>query len=194
MASAGVRFNEQMAGWLAVPQPAGTDTGPGWFRLRAAVVIDDLDHFLADPNHKGSLIGHVDFDPLGQNVPAVGHVELFAPGPVPGSRVMRYRATFSVAGATYEMIGTKYVDKAAGYNVWGHTTTLFTTVAQKGEQAGVPLAAGAIRLTMWQGVKLMLTLRGTTADAFTARLGAALRFAGFFIGQVATTYVAPRHP
>ncbi len=189
MAGPGVRFNEQMAGWIAVPRTDRGDTGPAWLRLRAAVIIEDLDRFLADPGHRGALLGHVDFEPLGRDIPATGHVELFAAGPTAGSRVMRYQATFTAAGVTYEMIGTKYVTNAAGYNVWGHTTTLFTTVWQKGPQGSVPLAAGVIRLTLWQGVRLLLTLRGTAAGELASRSRAVLRFMAFFVGQVGATYL-----
>src|ERR1700722_20128241 len=125
MTNSGVQFHEQMAGWVGVPRSDGVDTEQAWLRMRAAVIIKDLDEFIGDPRHQGALVGHIDFSPLGQNIPASGHVELFAVGSMAGSRVMRYQCTFDVAGVEYEMIGTKYVNKALGYNIWSQTTTLF---------------------------------------------------------------------
>ena len=63
------------------------------------VIIEDLDRFLADPAHRGALVGHIDFDPLGQDIPATGHVELFAAGPTAGSPSYRCFNSFCIAWA-----------------------------------------------------------------------------------------------
>lgn len=189
----GVRFDEKMAGRLAVPRGDLVDSDPAWFALRAAVVIDDLDRFVSDPAHRGRLVGHVDFPPFGRNIPANGHVELFAGGNNPHSRVMRYRASFELDGIAHEMIGTKYVSRDRGFNAWGHTTTLFTTIMRYGAQEPVPLAAGVIRLTLWQGVRMLLTLRGA-GPSWAARVGAVGGFARFFVAQVVGAYVFTGKP
>jgi hypothetical protein len=194
MGNRGVRFDEQMAGWLAVPHGDLVDSQQAWLTMRAAVIIADLDAFLADPSHRGELVGHVDFDMLGQNIPAQGHVELFAPGKSPGSRVMRYQLTFVVAKVTYQMIGTKFVNKAAGYNAWHHTTTLFTAIMNTTLETPVPIAAGVVRLSLWQGTRMLMTLRGLGSAPLSTRLAAVGRFAWFFVAEVAAAYLPRTAP
>jgi hypothetical protein len=190
----GVRFNEQMMGWLAVPRLDRSDTGQGWFRLRAAVIIPDIGRFLADSSHRGTLEGHIDFLPLGSDLAARGHVELFAPALEPHARVMRYQASFTAGGHEYEMIGTKYVGKKAGYNAWAHTTTLYTTVLQRDADGMHPIAAGTIRLTICQGVRMLLTLRSTMGTGVSLAFKPVARFAWFFIAEVTGAYLPRRKP
>ena len=189
MVRSGVRFQEQMVGWLSVVPNGGPDTGRAWFRLRGEVIIEDLDEFIVDARHRGVLVGYVDFDPLGKEIPASGHVELFAAGANVGARVMRYRATFNARGFVHEVIGTKYVNKSEGYNVWGQTTTLFTTIVRNGPEGNSATSAGVIKLSVWQGLRLLLTLRGTGQGGFQERAGAALKFIAFFVQQVTKCFL-----
>ena len=86
------------------------------------------------------------------------------------------------------MIGTKYVAKSAGPNVWGHTTTLFTTIARNGPGDYVFVAAGVIRLSLWQGTRMLFTLRGTGSDSLATRSKAVFRFVKFFASEVSAVY------
>jgi hypothetical protein len=81
---------------------------------------------------------------------------------------MRYQASFEANGVGYMMIGTKYVSKSAGPNVWAHTTTLFTTIARGGSDGYSSVAAGVIRLSIWQGARMLFTLRGTGSDSLSS--------------------------
>jgi hypothetical protein len=188
----GVRFHEVMKGWVAVPQANFRDTERAWFELRANVVIEDLNAFLADGCHRGQLVGKIDFDPVGHSIPATGHVELFTMSEDSGKRLMRYQASFVAKGVDYKMIGTKHVSKSAGPNVWGHTTTLFTTIARSGSDGYVSVAAGVIRLSVWQGARMLLTLRGTGSDSLARRMNAVFRFIQFFAREVSAAYLRSR--
>jgi hypothetical protein len=101
---------------------------------------------------------------------------------------MRYQASFVANRVEYKMIGTKHVSKSAGPNVWGHTTTLFTTIARSGSEGYVCVAAGVIRLSVWQAIRMLFTLRGTGSDSLTTRMIAVFRFMKFFASEVSAAY------
>jgi hypothetical protein len=184
----GVRFHELMKGWVAVPQASFGDSERAWFELRADVSIEDLDAFLADGCHRGQLVGTIDFDRLGHSIPATGHVELFTKSSDAATRLMRYQAFFVANGVEYKMIGTKHVSKSAGPNVWRHTTTLFTTIARRGSDGYVSVAGGVIRLSIWQGTRMLFTLRGMGSDSLTTRMNTVFRFIKFFASEVSAAY------
>jgi hypothetical protein len=188
MPQIGVRFHELMKGWLAVPQASFGDSDRAWFELRADVSIEDLDAFLADGCHRGQLVGTIDFDRIGQNIPATGPVELFTKSADAATRLMRYQASFGANGVEYKMIGTKHVSRSAGPNVWEHTTTLFTTIARRESDGYVSLAGGVIRLSVWQGARMLFTLRGTGSNSLTTRMNAVFRFIKFFASEVSAAY------
>lgn len=188
MPQIGVRFHELMKGWIAVPQASLEDLERAWLELRADVYIENLDAFLADDGHRGQLVGTIDFGRFGHSIPAVGHVELFTMSADSATRLMRYQASFVVNGLEYKMIGTKYVAKSAGPNVWRHTTTLFTTIARNGPGDYVFVAAGVIRLSFWQGTRMLFTLRGTGSDSLATRSKAVFRFVKFFASEVSAVY------
>jgi hypothetical protein len=152
------------------------------------VVIEDIDAFLADDAHRGQLVGTIHFDPLGDNIPATGHVELFTISPGTLTRLMRYQASFEANGIGYLMVGTKYVSKSADANAWRHTTTLFTTIARGRSDGYDPVGAGVIRLSIWEGARMLFTLRGTGSGSLAARMNAVFRFVSFFAGAVAAVY------
>jgi cholesterol oxidase len=177
---------------LVLPQASLTDSEGAWFELRADVLIEDLNSFLADGSHRGQLVGKIDFDGLGYSIPATGHVELFTMSMDSATRLMRYQASFLANGVEYKMIGTKHVSKSAGPNIWGHTTTLFTTIARNGSDGYVSVAAGVIRLSVWQGARMLFTLRGTGSDSVAMRMNAVLRFIRFFATEVSAAYFRSR--
>jgi hypothetical protein len=171
-----------------VPQASFGDSERAWFVLRADVSIEDLDAFLADGCHRGQLVGTIDFDRLGHSIPATGHVELFTKSSDAATRLMRYQAFFVANGVEYKMIGTKHVSKSAGPNVWRHTTTLFTTIARRGSDGYVSVAGGVIRLSIWQGTRMLFTLRGMGSDSLTTRMNTVFRFIKFFASEVSAAY------
>jgi hypothetical protein len=188
MPEVGVQFHEVMKGWVAVPQATFRDSEGAWLEIRAQVVIKSLDAFLADDSHRGQLVGTIRFGPLGDNMPATGHVELFTTKPGTVTRLMRYQASFEANGVGYLMIGTKYVSKSASPNLWRHTTTLFTTIAGGGSDGYKSIGAGVIRLSIWEGARMLFTLRGTGSDSLAVRMNAVFRFVRFFAGAVSAVY------
>lgn len=178
----GVRFSEKMSGTVA---PVAEPTSRSVAVLRGAVIIPDLDAFLDDPNHKGLLQGHVRVDALASGwLPAEGHVQLFSMGTRLGERLMIYRMELELGGARYAMDGTKYVYDDPGFDAWRDVTTLATSIIRYDPDGKETVAfSGTLRLTLWQGVLLFLTLRGTGGGGFWAKLRAVIRFAQFFLAE-----------
>jgi len=189
MPQVGVQFYESMKGWIAAPQATFGDSEKAWFELRAKVSIEDLDAFLADKRHRGQLVGIVNFDRVDRNIPAIGYVELFTTSADTTIRLMRYRASFKANDVEYIMVGTKHVSKAIGLNVWGHTTTLFTTIVRSGSAGYITVAGGIIRLSVWEGFRMLCTLRGTGSESRKTRANAVSRFIRFFAGEVSAAYL-----
>jgi hypothetical protein len=169
-----VRFHEVMKGRIAAATAPGNDTGIASTVLEADVAIDDLDAFLVDPNRRARLSGEVRIEGKG-TFPAAGKVELFVVGDRPGHRLMRYEATFTIASSQHRLVGTKHVGRASGVFVWRDVTTLYTTIWRLDAPA-VATAAGVLKLSLWQGIRLLLSLRGSG-------IGAILRFARFFLAD-----------
>src|SRR4051794_10355255 len=68
MANPGFTFSEKMSGGFALgetnPQ-AGAKTGEAagnTFTMHGTITIDDLDKFMTDPAHNGSLVGSINFN------------------------------------------------------------------------------------------------------------------------------------
>jgi cholesterol oxidase len=79
-------FKETMSGYFALgaaDPTEGANVGKQngtRLAMHAKVSLDDLDRFLSDPNHLGSLTGTIDFPPLGMGITAnSGVFNLFKP-------------------------------------------------------------------------------------------------------------------
>src|SRR5579862_9797878 len=73
-------FREKMAGGFALGETdpetgekAGQSAG-NVFTMHGTILIDDLERFMSDPNHPGSITGSIDFDPVGRNLPSTAGV------------------------------------------------------------------------------------------------------------------------
>src|SRR5262245_52470485 len=112
----GITFNETMKGPFAMNhqdpeagERAGRQAGTE-LSLRATIDIRDLDRFIRDRDHTGSISGHIDFAPLGMGLPfSSGIFNLFCPGPDPAVKFMVYEAAFSAGGRDYYLAGHKEI-------------------------------------------------------------------------------------
>ena len=112
MVAHGIRFDETMAGPFAL---GVTDTNEGADRgksdkttlsMHASVAIDDVDAFVADPNHLGSLTGTIDFGPFGNGLKAESGVfNLFSPTDHPDTKHMIYELAFEHEGKPLYLAG-----------------------------------------------------------------------------------------
>ena len=188
MSGTGVSFSEVMKGRLAVS--SGAEAGSCAI-LRARVSIDDLDDFLQNPLHDGSLEGTIWLPALcGNLLPAKGTVQLFKMGRKVGERVMRYRADFEFNGVPHALLGDKYVFDDPGFDAWKDVTKLHAKVVRflpNGNQE--QLWSGVMTLSLFEAARLMTTLRGTGDAGGLARMGGILRFAGFFLREIVTAFL-----
>jgi hypothetical protein len=192
----GITFRETMTGNFALGETdpkAGEAAGKKTrttLAMHAAVEIHDLDRFVADATHTGGITGHIDFAPLGTQIPAErGVFRLFSPTDSKGLRLMIYELGFQHEGQRYYLAGQKEVQNdRAGTDLWNDTTTLFTRL-HKGADASAPVVgAGVLRLGIPDLARLVSTVHVTNADKPGDQARAVATFGSFFMGSLWDTY------
>jgi cholesterol oxidase len=191
----GIAFRETMSGGFALgatdPQLGATKgtTANTPLILHAAIAIDDLDLFIADPHHLGSIVGQISFAPLGENIPAqLGVFNLFSPADRPTLKLMIYELAFEHGGQDYYLAGKKEVRDDPGFDLWHDTTTLYTQLHQGRDRTGSVVGAGILTLGVDELVKLVSTLHPTNAESAIEQGQALFKFGQFFLGQLWDTY------
>ncbi|MEC5384248.1 patatin-like phospholipase family protein [Uliginosibacterium sp. H3] len=198
-AGTGIAFRETMAGYFslgAIDPKTGAAQGKSantQLALHASIDIEDIDAFVADPQHRSGLSGHVDFAPLGTNMPAShGVFALFMPGDEPGLRWMVYELGFQHAGKDYYLAGKKEVRVASPLALWPATTTLYTKLHEGRDTSGPVVGAGVLSLGVSALMSLLSTFHATNAPTMGKSLGATGSFAGFFTKSLVSTYIMRR--
>lgn len=191
----GISFRETMAGPFVLGETdprAGAEKGKAsdtTLAMHATIDIRDIDAFVTDPQHLGSISGHIDFAPLGTNIPASGGAfKLFAPSGDPRLDWMVYELAFQHQGQPYYLAGKKEVRSGTVFRMWTDTTTLFTQLHEGRDASGPVVGAGVLTLGVGELLKLMSTFHPTNAGSFGKGLGASGSFAGFFMRQLWTSY------
>jgi cholesterol oxidase len=198
-----LRFTEKMAGWVAWGETdpvVGAGVGrardePLWFRL--TIVTDDLDRFVADPEHEGRATGVLYCDTLGGECEVLrGWFNLFTVGADASRRAMRYRLHVEDAGGNpVTLIGMKDVHDDAGLDVWSDTTTLYVRLYQghldeATASTAEPIAAGVITISPPAFARQLTTFRVRGPR----RVAALAAFNRLFLGQVWTVYARRARP
>ncbi len=193
----GITFSETMKGGfsLGVTDPeSGARAGheaKTELAMHATVTVRDLDRFIEDPQHSGSLIGRVDFPPLGVGIPTgEGVFRLFSPAATPRTKRMVYELPFSHGGKSYYLAGYKEVRDDPGFDLWKDTTTLFTRLHEGSDASGPVVGAGVLSLGVADFTRVMAGIRAIDADS--AAEGARLlgKFGQFFAGELWKSYAA----
>jgi choline dehydrogenase-like flavoprotein len=192
----GITFTETMTGNFALGETepkageaAGKKAGTT-LALHATIEIDDLDRFVADPSHSGHISGHIDFAPLGMNLPGDrGVFRLFSPTDQKGLSLMIYELAFSKEGQPYYLAGQKEVENdKKGADLFSDTTTLLTRV-HKGADAKAPVVgAGVLTLGLADLTKMTSTMRVLNAKNPGDYIKALATFIKFFMGNLWDTY------
>jgi len=192
----GFTFREQMAGGFALgetdPQTGekvGHDAG-NVFTMYATIEIEDLNRFLSDAEHPGSIVGRIDFVPLGLNIPSTkGIFNLFSPSDDPATKYMVYELAFEANGESYYMAGKKIVKDGPATEMWKATTTLYTELYQGTDKSGPMVGAGILGLGMMQLLEMIPTMHATNATSREQAADAIARFGRFFLGELWESYV-----
>ncbi len=94
--------------------------------------MEDIEHFVADPAHEGSITGYLDCDALGGKLPVIqGWFNLFVDDDEDGEerKLMKYRLWLEDGeGHPITFNGFKEAKDDPGFDVWSDTTTLFSHV------------------------------------------------------------------
>jgi len=193
--AAGLRFRETMAGALGRGESdylqgelLGRSAG-GSLAMHARVTIDDMQAFIADPAHAGSLGGSIDYTPFGNAIECHrGSFNLFAPDGSPRSKAMIYQLGFVHAGREYFLSGHKVVRDDPGFDLWRDTTTLFTRLYEGSDSSHRPIAAGVLTLGVAELARLVASMEVTNAGSLGEKAATLGRFGRFFIGELWDSY------
>ena len=98
----GLTFKETMQGPVALgatdPEAGAADPAAQEVAIHCEISIDDIDRFVADREHTGSITGSVESELFGGEVPVSrGIFNLFSPGGE-NERLMQYRLAFEHDG------------------------------------------------------------------------------------------------
>ncbi|CAL9335381.1 GMC oxidoreductase [Streptomyces sp. enrichment culture] len=191
-----VQFTETMKGTCTPghgdPRTVDNSSGREPLTVRLTVTIDDIDSFLDDPRHTARVDGWIEARSLGGRRPVTdGEAHLFAAGPAPGHRELRYRLPFTDChGRPRTLTGAKDLAPAPPTRLWPATTTLPYVVLDRlapeeaDDEDAVAVAAGTLRISPTGFLRQLTTFR-TTGPHGAAALA---RFHVFFLDQLRQLY------
>lgn len=192
----GVTFREKMSGGFAMGEadPAvGKKKGESahtTLTMHASINIRDLDGFISDPSHAGSITGRITFGAFGENIPASSGVfNLFSSTDDPKLKLMIYELGFEHDGRDYYLAGKKEVRHDSGFDVWKDTTTLYTRLHEGADSTGPVVGAGILSLGVKELAHLVSSMHATNATSVKEETQALLQFGRFFMGDLWDSYV-----
>jgi hypothetical protein len=192
----GISFRETMQGGFdlgptdpAAGEKQGQRAGSR-MAMHAAIAIDDLHAFIADPNHLGGLSGTLDLTPFGDGIPSTkGVFNLFNPTGDPKLKLMVYELGFDHGGQPFYLAGRKEVRQDPITDLWKATTTLYCQLHEGADKSGPVAGAGILSLGVSDLLDLMKTVKVTGATSPAEMAEALARFGSFFLGELWDTYV-----
>src|SRR5579859_4894840 len=193
----GVAFREKMAGGFLLgetdPQ-SGADRGHAGgdaLAMHATITIDDLNDFLAVPEHPGGLQGTIDYLPLGATgiASTSGLFNLFSPSGDPTTKYMVYELGFRLDAKSYYLAGKKEVKQGPITDMWKATTTLYAQLHLGTDKTGPVVGAGILTLGVLGLIAMVSTMHATNAQSLEQGVAAVARFGRFFLGELWDTYV-----
>jgi len=191
----GIRFREVMTGSFAL---GATDPSAGEAQggrdgtaltMHATITVRDLDRFMTDPAHAGTIAGDIDFPPIGTRLPASrGVFNLFSPTGDPTLRLMVYELAFTKGSERYYLAGQKRVRTGPVVDLWHDTTTLYSTLHSGDDATGPVIGAGVLHLGVTDLAHLATTLHGIDTSGVGGSAAAVAKFGEFFLGELWHTY------
>lgn len=193
----GVSFRETMRGRIAFGE---TDPQAGWrdgnavpLALNATINIRDIAGFVADPTHRADMAAHIYSPRLGFIRPATSsNFQLFAPTDDPEVTHMVYEVGLILNGVPHWLTGRKHLRRGPPWRMWGETTRLHVHLHRGTDATGEVVAAGMLRLGLFDFIGLMTTLTARDRAGVWQGLRSIGRFAGFFAGTLMKTYFSFR--
>lgn len=191
----GVSFRETMKGGFAMGETdprTGEEKGDAAgtpLAIHCEIDIPDVYRFIGDPQHYAAMRGHIDFAPLGMNIPAqTGIFNLFSPSDNQNLKHMVYELSFKLGGQQYYLAGKKNVQDDPGLDMWTDITTCFTRLHSGTDQTGPVVGAGVIYIKREQLLNLIPTIHATNTQSNEESLKVLADFGKFFMGSIWETY------
>ena len=183
----GLTFKETMSGPVALgasdPEAGAADPSAAELAVHCEIAIDDIDAFVDDRDHTGSITGGVEYEPFGGKLPVTsGIFNLFSPGGQ-NERLMQYRLAYQHDGKPYFLDGRKHVHDDPGFDVWKDTTTLYTVLHEGSDDTGPVAGAGILSLGVEALTRMMSTMRPTDGG-----IDPLVKFGKVFLGSLWETY------
>ncbi|MEU7581313.1 GMC family oxidoreductase [Streptomyces sp. NPDC041068] len=196
-----VQFTETLKGsctmGLSDPRAARRSPTREPLRARLTITIDDIDDFLARPEHPARADGWIEARGLGGRRPVTGgEFHFFGAGRTPDRRELRYRLFLTDGtGSARTLIGVKDLAPAGLTRLWPATTTLPYVLleghlARAEEHAADILAAGTLHISLPDFLRQLTTFR-TTGPSSAATLA---RFHAFFLDELRRIYWPLKRP
>jgi cholesterol oxidase len=195
---ASLEFTEKMRGFITF----GEDDFDKGFRkgkkegtalmFHLTVHMDDMERFVKDEQHPGTITGHVQCDALGGELQVLqGWFNLFVEDGRHGERkLMKYRLFLQDGeGHPITLRGFKEVENDPGFDLWPDTSTLFTYiyaghVEPDGDDDAEIVASGVLHIRPTDFAVQMTTLRVNPPH----RVDAIGRFGALFAGDLWEVY------
>jgi cholesterol oxidase len=198
----GLHFTEEMKGHFTEgvqgDMLADYKDGERWgreaenpLRVWLWIAIENLDLFLAQPEHEAVASGYVDYSGLGgKRVIEQGRFNLFVADPQTRMKRVRYSLRFRGGdGQPYLLEGFREVRDDRGWDAWSDNTTLFTTVYRGSTPGEAVLGRGIMHVPAWDLVGQVASFRIHNAPTPAAALPALNRFGAFFFGELWESYL-----
>ena len=187
----GLTFRETMQGPVALgatdPALGAADLDAKNVAIHCEISIEDIDRFVADRDHTGSITGSVASELFGGEVPVTrGIFNLFSPDG-PNERLMQYRLAFEHDGKSYFLDGAKHVHDDPGFDVWKDTTTLHTVLHEGSDSNGPVAGAGILSLGAEALARMMSTMRPVGGE-----IEPLVKFGKVFLGSLWEQYGADK--
>jgi hypothetical protein len=194
--SRSIRFTEEMKGHVAFGEHDFHDGRVRGHPLMFHLTIEapDIDSFIADPRHEAEATGWVHCEALGGRRPVErGWFHLFVDTGRLEERHMLYRLHFADGvGHPLTLTGHKAMVTGSGFDMWPHTTTLYTRVLSghtdaATDEAAEVVASGILRVQKLDFLRQLTTFRvsGSTPGRNIAGL---LRFNALFLDHLRQMY------
>jgi cholesterol oxidase len=194
---AGVEFTERMAGHVsdksgldyAAAAAAGKAAGTE-FSFTVTVRIADVDKFVADPEHKGTISGTaicpaISDQPLDVSNGTFRLMRLSEEAVE--TRLFEYLMTLTARdGRSFTFKGLKYVHDDRRLDLVADTTTLFVDLVELNGQHST--AHGVLRILLSDFAKQIRTVKGVGGRSPLDRANAVAKFGALFAGQLFDIY------
>lgn len=193
----GIAFREKMEGWFSLDT---TDPEEGRRKgekdktrlsLHGSIYIHGLREFMEDPEHSGTMDGHINFAPFDDYLPAkTGVFNLFVEHKDNEADIkwMIYEMHFEHEGTDYYLAGKKEVRDDPGFDIWEDTTTLQVHLYERTDKSGEIVGAGVLKLGKGELIKLLRTMHAIDARDTEERFNLIANFGAFFLGELWDSY------